>query len=141
MRLLKTLLLGLLLPVIAISQTSFPYADGRRSPSCTNCIQVLKQKPKEVLFGIDIQPNGDIYFSMSNMVWFDKLFTDAKDGIGVDLVTKDQYNCRGQLPSSYGVTKGFTLAPVYSAELRKNLKDLGQGHLAVKVGQVPQSLS
>lgn len=137
---LKTLLLGLLLPLMTISQTSFQYADGRQSPSCTNCIQLLKQKPKEVLFGIDIHPNGDIYFSMSNMEWFDKLFTDPKDGIGVDLVTKDQYNCRGQQPLSYTVTKGFTLPPVYMPELRKNLKNLGEGHLAVKVGQVPQSL-
>lgn len=138
---LKTLLLGLLLPVIAISQTSFPYADGRQSPSCTNCILLLKEAPKEVQFGIDIQPNGDIYFSMSNKEWFNKLFTDLRDGVGVDLVSKDQYDCRGRQSFTYGVTKGFTLPPVYLAELRKNLKDLGEGHLAVKVGQVPQSLS
>ena len=50
--------------------------DGRNSdPFCRNFEQLLRQKPKEVLFGIDLQDNGDVYFTMNNEEWFHKLFT------------------------------------------------------------------
>lgn len=97
--------------------------------------------PKEVLFGIDLHANGDVYFTMSDKEWFNKLFTGAQDGVAADLVSKDQFGCNATPPEDNSVNKGFVLPPVYTADLKKNLKELSPGHLTVKIGRIPPSLA
>jgi hypothetical protein len=137
---LLTPVLWLYLPVMATAQTKVFIQDGRQSAYCTACEKLLHDMPKEVLFGIDIHTDGDVYFSMSNMEWFNKLFTGAQDGVSVDLVLKEQYACNTTLPNAHSVSKGVVLPPVYLAALKKNMEQLTEGHFAVKVGQVPKNL-
>jgi hypothetical protein len=54
------------------------------------CMQVIEAKPPEVLFGIRISNNGDVYFSMNNRQWFDKIFKNNSYGVTVDLISKDR---------------------------------------------------
>lgn len=134
------LLLWLYLPVMASAQTKVTLRDGRQSAYCTACEKLIQDMPQEVLFGIDIYTNGEVYFSMSDMEWFNKIFTGAEDGISVDLVLKEQYACNVTLPMAQSVSKGVVLPPVYLAAIKKNMVQLSEGHLSVKVGQVPKNL-
>lgn len=135
------LLCWLLMPAIATTQTITSLQDGRQTSYCRACDRLLQEKPKEVLFGIEIHTNGEVYFSMSNKDWFYKLFTGPQDGVSVDLVSKDQYACGATLPNDYAAKKGVVLQPVFLQELKKNMKDVGGGQFITKIGSVPASLT
>lgn len=134
------LLLWVLIPVMATAQPITSLQDGRHTTACSACDKFLREKPKEVLFGIHLHANGDVYFSMSNKDWFYKLFTGPKDGVSVDLVSKDQYACGAVLPNDNAAKKGVVLQPVFLPELMKNMQELTEGHISVKIGQVPDKL-
>jgi len=138
---LLPLLCIVLLAACSVYAQGVQVVDARRSPGCTECISLLKAKPREVQFGIQIHADGDVYFSLNNREWFDKLFTTDVDGVAVDLVSKDLYACSKPLPGINGFGKGQFLPPVYLPELKKNMVKLGQGHWAVKIGHVPAALA
>ena len=123
------------------AQSPITLTDGRETASCGECLKLLRQKPKEVLFGINVNRDGDIYFSMSNKDWFYKIFTGPRDGITTDLVAKDLYNCTVPLPDNRRLLKGKLIPPVYLADLKKNIKDIGGGHFVIKIGHVPDYLA
>ena len=116
---------------------SFKLPDGRNSAECKRCLSLLEEKPKEVLFGIYLHDDGNIYFGMSNKEWFNKFFTGPMDGIAVDLVPRERYRCDAK-PAA-GLILGTMIKPVYLAELKKNMEDLG-GDVSIKLGQVPENL-
>ena len=122
------------------SQQPVNLVDARRSTQCNECAQVLSQMPKEVLFGIQVNADGNIYFSMNNKEWFNKIFTSDVDGVSADLVSKDLYACNKPLPGVNGFGKGRFLPPVYLPELKKNMVELGGGQFSVKIGSIPASL-
>src|SRR5690349_19553700 len=97
MRLL-TLLFCITLSMMAAAQSRVFIHDGRQTAACTSCEKLFIEKPKEVLFGIDLRKNGDIYFTTSDKQWFNKLITGPQDGVTTDLVTKDQFGCQAPLP-------------------------------------------
>src|SRR6478735_3076007 len=140
MRLL-TLLLCVFASITAMAQSRVFIHDGRQTAACSACEKLFHDMPKEVLFGIDLHANGDVYFTMSDKEWFNKLFTGAQDGVAADLVSKDQFGCNATPPEDNSVNKGFVLPPVYTADLKKNLKELSPGHLTVKIGRIPPSLA
>lgn len=139
----------LILPVFLISvfinsslfAQSRPLPDGRKLPACSACQGLIQNKPKEVLFGVSIAPNGDIVFSMTDINWFNKLFTANTDGITVDLVAKDQYICGQPQPGKKGLPEGYMLSPVLLPELKKNLyHNEEEGSIMIKIGNVPAAL-
>lgn len=129
------------LSVMATAQSRIFIHDGRQTAACTACEKLIDDMPKEVLFGIHLYANGDVYFTMSNKDWFNKLFTGAHDGVTTDLVSKDQFGCQTPLPDPHSVNKGFVLPPVYTADLMKNMKEIVQGRVTVKIGRIPPGLA
>src|ERR1700709_540852 len=77
----------------SFAQLPFNLIDGREHRYCASCAKIIQDIPPEVLFGIQIHTNGDVYFSMSNKEWFDKIFKNNSYGIAIDIVTKDKYDC------------------------------------------------
>jgi len=140
MRLL-TLLFCITLSMMAAAQSRVFIHDGRQTAACTSCENLFNEKPREVLFGIDLHDNGDIYFTTSNKQWFFKLITGPQDGVTADIVSKDQFDCKATLPPDNSVNKGFVLPPVYTAELKKNLQEIAPGYFTVKIGRIHPSLA
>ena len=91
--------------------------------------------PKEVLFGIDIHQNGDIYFSMNDKNWFNKIFKNNSYGVTVDLVSKDKYSCNRDNGTASGIPKGIFIPPTYKPDLAAGIDGLGEGSVYVKNGQ------
>jgi len=93
------LLLLFLVFTIGRSQTTynikFPAAD--RGQKCSACLQTFSDKPKEVGFSIQESPQGDLFFEINDESWFRRLFRKEGDGIAIDIVSKERYNC--ELPS------------------------------------------
>jgi hypothetical protein len=137
-RLLVAFVIITVLNSYLFAQTVKPLPNGMCTDKCEACEAMVLSKPKEVLFGISIREDGSVIFSMSSLEWFNKIFPGSRDGITVDLVTKDQYKCGATVKE--GLPRGSFLRPVYLSELQKNMMLLGGGNLMVTVGVVPEAL-
>src|SRR5689334_23578613 len=73
---------------LARAQNGSKLSNGIGAQECDQCRATIESRPKEVLFGIHFN-SGDVYFSMSNEQWFNKVFSQPGDGILADLVSKD----------------------------------------------------
>jgi hypothetical protein len=122
------------------AQKKVVLVEDRTSPIVEEFYQLLAKKPKEVLFGVQITDDGEIYFSMSNRDWFAKLFTLPKDGIAIDLVRKDYYACNKSNIEQETWQRGEWTTPIYLSDMKKKIVDLGNGEINFKVGVVPPHL-
>jgi hypothetical protein len=142
---LKPITVALLL-LLSFSKVAaqFPYGivDQRQHAYCKSCQDWIYAKPKEVLFGIAINPGGDIYFSMSNMQWFNNIFKTDSYGLSIDIVSKKRYQCGAKADGKENFTLplGTVLPPVYKKQLI-NGNEFTDGNIWVKVGKIPTTLS
>ena len=115
--------------------------DGRNiSTYCGSCQTLIEEMPKEVLFGIFIQENGDVYFAMSDKMWFNKIFKNKSYGVSVDIISKDRYNCKSEINETHGIPKGILLPTVYKNELENGAVERVEGKVYTKIGNIPKSL-
>jgi len=126
------------------AQFPFGLVDQRQHTYCQGCKQLLEEKPKEVLFGLNIDRDGSIYFSMTDINWFQKIFKNNSYGVTVDIVSKTRYACstgidsRSARPGS-ALPLGTVLEPIYrKALLDENLAT--DGSITVKIGKLPAAL-
>ncbi|MBX9784752.1 MAG: hypothetical protein K2X48_15795 [Chitinophagaceae bacterium] len=124
---------------ISFSQNPYNLQDGRNGLYCRACEEILNKKPKEVLFGVNINSNGDVYFIMDNREWFDELFSKV-NGITVDVVPKSVYNCDKEFVKPAGVFKGFVLPPLFKQNFKANMQAMGSNTVSLKVGKAPPHL-
>lgn len=116
----------------------FPRTEAERSTNCTRCLQVFAQKPKEVGFSIQMDKSNTLYFEVSDKQWFNMLFKNAGDGIAVDVVVKNRYDCSELAPEPQQI-RGTLLKPVYASALKKTLKITDEDRYRVRVGKLPVS--
>lgn len=136
----KTLLAILLscISILGLTQTNF--IDGRSDGNCKACQSVINSRPKEVLFGIHINESGEIYFSMNNKDWFEKIFKNNTYGVAVDIVTKDRYICTPNASLPQTLPKGVFTSAIYKNALLANNKELIEGGIYSKIGTIPAHL-
>lgn len=108
---------------------------------CGSCQATIAEKPKEVLFGIHINENDEVYFSMTDKNWFNKVFQGNSFGITIDIVSKERYNCAKNISDKSTIPKGVLLPAVYKENLVKNAVELIEGGIFTKIGKIPSSLS
>lgn len=128
------------------TQAQFPFGlvDQRQHTYCQGCRQLLDEKPKEVLFGLNIDRDGSIYFSMTDINWFQKIFKNNSYGVTVDIVSKTRYACPGWISSpaarpGFALPRGTVVEPTYrKALLDGNLAT--DGSITVKIGKLPAVL-
>ncbi|MDP4262577.1 MAG: hypothetical protein Q8941_08605 [Bacteroidota bacterium] len=125
----------------AHAQLPYGLVDGRDGDlRCQSCDKLITQMPPEVLFGVDIHEDGQVYFSMNNSQWFEKIFASSTSGISVDIVSKDRYNCNNALQSGSYQLRGHLLRPLYKENFKQNRIDLQDGHVTIKIGTLPPNL-
>jgi hypothetical protein len=122
------------------AQKNVVLIEDRTSPIVEEFYELWKTMPKEVLFGVDIHKNGEVYFSMSNKKWFYRLFLNSKDGVAIDLVSRDIYDCGETNIEHESWQRGEWTKPVFLKDLTENIRDLGNGYIKIKVGEVPEHL-
>ncbi len=131
----RYLILLLLLSNMAISQTPKlrnTIGDG----FCNDFTRKLREMPRNVLFGVHIQ-NNKIYFSFGNLEWFKKVFSEASDGVAIDIVRKSQFDCDASIPSE--IPKGAISSVLRRDELLSR-NEGGPSELLVEMGTVPQNI-
>src|SRR5260221_1674811 len=119
------------------------YDIGRATSAkdCSKFIQLTNTKPKDVRFSTKIV--GDSVYLLNNDIsWSEKFFSAKKDGVAIDLVSKDQYSCANPLPkSSEWSHRGFLLPPVYRDQMIKNSRVLPNGYVISYMGKIPEGFS
>ncbi|HLK28052.1 MAG TPA: hypothetical protein VKT28_05685 [Puia sp.] len=121
-------------------QNKSQFIDGREGTYCSSTEKLISEMPKEVLFGIQINSNGEVYFSMSDKNWFDKIFRGDSYGVSVDIVSKSRYNCSVDLKENTIIPKGIVLTAIYKKQLLQNSNELMKGEIYTKIGKLPPSL-
>lgn len=136
--------LSLLLLFPGVTKAQFPYGleDQREHAYCKSCQEWIEAKPKEVLFGISINLDGDIYFSMSDLQWFNNIFKSDAYGVTIDIVSKKRYQCgsKAAADEEFRLPLGTVLPPVYKKQL-VNDNRFSDGNINVKIGKLPSSLA
>ncbi|NJB70535.1 hypothetical protein GGR42_000997 [Saonia flava] len=113
-----------------------PGAD--RDQKCQQCLNIFNQKPKEVGFSIKKDQANNLYFEVNNKQWFNLLFKNPGDGIAIDVVSKERYDCEEIIiPESQ--IRGELLKPVYSAALKKTLKPYNGNIFRTRVGKLSEA--
>lgn len=123
---------------ITYSQNTYDivFSGNDRDQNCQTCFQAFNQKPKEVKFSIK-RENNNLYFEVNDKNWFNSLFKNAGDGVAVDIVLKDKYNCKlAEIDKSQ--IRGFLLKPVYASQLKSGLKPKGDSTFRTYVGKIPE---
>ncbi|WP_298238720.1 hypothetical protein [uncultured Algibacter sp.] len=110
------------------------FPDINRDQVCKQCIQIFNKKPKEVKFSI-VRENNNLYFQVNNKQWFNLLFKNSGDGIAVDVIEKNRYDCSNESIVNEQI-KGVLLKPVYSKKLRSGLKPSSENRFRVHVGRL-----
>jgi hypothetical protein len=111
---------------------------SKYSSKCEDCLNVLNSKPVEVLYGVFLDSIGNMYFTMSDFNWFQLLFSKNSDGIAIDIISKEQFECGNdnKITKSWA-NQGKLLAPVYLKEMKENLMLTEDNEVIVKIGKLP----
>lgn len=138
---LRKIALPILFLLLSLSGNSQPkYSDARNTQTCLSCAQAISEKPKEVLFGIEINRNGDVFFSMNDTSWFKKIFKTDAYGVAVDIIPRSRYDCGKNTQPDMRIPRGTAIAPVYRKRLLEDNKNAENRGFLVKVGKLPASV-
>ncbi len=105
-------------------------------------MELMSNKPEEIGMGFQVDESKNVYFVFSDEKYFDLLFTQPFDGIAVDVIVRDQYNCGyDKKPSTAPwLYKGYLSKPLFLADIKANKKVNEDGYVYVKVMTLPKAL-
>ncbi len=117
------------------------YPGKNEQKYCADCKYTFNKMPQSVQFGVE-EVDGQLFFMITDVEWFRKIFRNNTDGIAVDVITKDMYPCdKKNRESKSWAHKGWLLPPVYLKEIQKKAIIDDNGVVYVPVGVVPNALS
>lgn len=104
---------------------------------CSECKEFFQSLPLEVQIGVQRDELNNLYFYVSHSAWFEELFEKKTDGIAIDIVKKERYNCDKERINKKKVIKGSLQKPIYLKELREKIIPNQSGAVVVEIGKVP----
>lgn len=104
---------------------------------CDQFNKAFWNRPKESRFSI-VREGENLFFSTNDKAWFSQLFKDSHDGMAIDVVSKQRYDCALTSISNTQI-KGMLLPPVYQSRLKRGLRQQGERY-RVLVGKIPANL-
>lgn len=122
-----------------LSEYAFGVIDDKE---CVDCKSLSTYSNVIANMGNNLSIEGnEIIFRYHNKAYFNTLFTEALDGLAIDLVTKDQIKCgtENKLDSS-PIYDGVILPPVYRDELKAKNKAKGDYRVVISLGIIPEHL-
>lgn len=105
---------------------------------CQDCLNLINNKPKEIQFGIQRDEFDNLYFVVTRKEWFDMMIKKSGDGIAIDIISIDRYDCSNDKIENKSTIKGDLQKPLYKKELEQNMLPSKYGEVAIKMGEVPQ---
>ncbi|QQS50947.1 MAG: hypothetical protein IPM71_15405 [Bacteroidota bacterium] len=104
---------------------------------CQDCLDLINNKPKEIQFGIQRDEYDNLYFVVTRKEWYEMMIKKSGDGIAIDIVSKDSYDCSKEKIEHKLLIKGDLQNPLYKKELEQNMLPSKNGEVSIKMGKVP----
>lgn len=112
---------------------------GRESSDCARFSKAFFNRPKESRFSI--KREGQIlYFETNDKSWFEQLFAEEQDGLAIDIVSKNRYDCSLETIEASQI-RGVVIKPIYKKDLKKGLTKGSGNSYRVLVGRVPPNIA
>ena len=94
--------------------------------------------PNGVRMGIHYV-DRDIYLGFNSREYFDKLFSNPKDGFAIDIIQREQYACGGpnKISESWA-QKGSLMKPLYQKDFKPEPFFGNDNGVMVKYGELPK---
>ncbi|MBN2259719.1 MAG: hypothetical protein JW702_04205 [Clostridiales bacterium] len=105
---------------------------------CQDCLNLINNKPKEIQLGIQRDEFDNLYFIVTRKEWFDMMIKKSGDGIAIDIISKDRYDCSKEKLEKKSTIRGDLQKPLYKKELEQNMLPSKYGEVLIKMGTVPQ---
>ncbi len=117
-----------------------PTATEHGLKHCQEYYQYEMNKPGDVYLGV-YEDNGYVYAILSDARYYPFIIKKAGDGLAVDIVLKEQYECgkSNSLAGSFA-HKGLLLMPRYQKDLEPTIQRTSDGQLRAMLGKVPEEL-
>lgn len=136
--------------LILLFFTYYPEAQIRRSSTkglkrpgifskrkCEKYEAVYNSLPADVRYGVKVEDNV-IYFYFPSKIHFKKIFKNNKDGVAIDIIHKNQYDCNSESNiKTTWASKGFLMPVLYKKDFEKRTSETETGALYIKYGELP----
>lgn len=106
---------------------------------CKNCIELLKKTPNEISYDLYTE-DETIYFYTNSEEWFNQMFKSSKDGIALQIVSKERYSCANEKLNKKTLLRGKQISPMFRKELKKNMIK-NEGSIFIKLYDIPEKYS
>lgn len=114
---------------------------GRYKPKkCESYNRIYKKLPADFRYTVELS-DGLLYFIFPSYDYFRLLFNKRMDGIAVDIVSRDQYDCASKSGfSAAGAFRGELLKPMYRRKMLNHAAVNELGYVYVEYAEVPEGL-
>lgn len=113
------------------------FPEEKFNRKCQDCIDLLKNKPKEIQFGVKRDEYNNLFFVVTRQDWFDLLMKKRWDGIAIDIVTKDRYDCSNEKLEKKSYFIGDLQRPIYLKEIKRNTLKSKNDKVVIRMGKLP----
>jgi hypothetical protein len=120
----------------ALYDIKIPEKDYQKK--CQECLELIENKPREIQYGIQKDDLYNLYFVVTKKDWFDLLMKKSGDGIAIDIISKDRYDCSNNKLEKKSYIRGDLQRPLYLKELKQNMIPSQDGNVVIKVGTIPE---
>jgi hypothetical protein len=105
--------------------------------SCNELYFAWNKLPDDVRVGPLVR-NDSVYLVVPDPIWLQALITDKKDGVAIDLVHREQFDCSiPKVVESSPVHTGYLLPPIHRNDFEKRIQHHPSGVLLVNMGALP----
>lgn len=136
----KAFLILLLIPLLLHSQEALKDVKNpgsKRAKKCGKYYEISRNLPIDLRYSVQVV-DRQIFFYFPSEKIFQKLFDKKNDGIAIDVVTRDQFDCvnGNQLADSWAY-KGEMLPPIFREELKNRMIITDNGYVLISMGELP----
>ncbi|NMM46775.1 OmpA family protein [Marinigracilibium pacificum] len=122
-------------PLIINGQDYYEDPGDKYPKYCQECLQTLDNLPATIEYGLT--GRGDsVFFVTNDIEWlFESLLTSSKDGLMVDVVSKELYKCGDKVGySQRSLHRGILLPPVFKDDLEDRVVFKDNGYFYIFLG-------
>lgn len=128
---------------VSLAQLTSPETYGIQSPGknaykdCKEFYLAAAAIPKEVRVSPKVIDDS-LYLLLPDPIWVNTLITAKKDGLAIDLVSKDQFSCLNPLPfAKSSIHRGYLLPPIYKNEIANKMVSHPGNYWSINMGAIP----
>lgn len=105
--------------------------------NCNSCNNAFDRKIREVQFSIKREGTA-LYYYVNDKDWFISIFRKPMDGMAIDVVAKERYDCETKVSDSQ--LRGKLLKPIYFNKLKEGIERAENGYFRIHLGEIPDNL-